>query len=162
MSVANGKKIYLTKDGVKKLEEKLEYLKTTRRQEVADRIREAIALGDLSENSEYDDAKNEQAFVEGEIASIEHTLRHAEIITEEGIGTGGSVSVGSLVKLKNRATGAELQYTIVGSDEADPFKGRISNESPIGAALMTKKTGDIVEVEVPGGKRQLEIISINR
>jgi transcription elongation factor GreA len=161
MSVANGKKIYLTKDGVKKLEEKLEYLKTSRRQEVADRIREAISLGDLSENSEYDDAKNEQAFVEGEIASIEHTLRHAEIISDDSASI-GSVTVGCAVRLKNRATGAELNYTIVGSDEADPFKGRISNESPIGAALMGKKNGDVVEVDVPGGKRQLEIISINR
>ena len=161
MSVASGKKIYLTKDGVKKLEEKLEHLKTIRRQEVADRIREAIALGDLSENSEYDDAKNEQAFVEGEIASIEHTLRHAEVIGDDS-GASDSVSVGSVVKLKNRATGADLNYTIVGSDEADPFKGRISNESPIGAALMSKGIGDVVEVEVPGGKRQLEIISISR
>jgi transcription elongation factor GreA len=161
MSVANGKKTYLTKDGVKKLEEKLEHLKTTRRQEVAERIREAISLGDLSENSEYDDAKNEQAFVEGEIASIEHTLRHAEVISDKS-GSNGSVSVGCVVKLKNRATGADLNYTIVGSDEADPFKGRISNESPIGAALMNKRIGDVVEVDVPGGKRQLEIISINR
>ena len=161
MSVVNGKKIYLTKDGVKKLEEKLEVLKTTRRQEVAERIREAITLGDLSENSEYDDAKNEQAFVEGEIASIEHTLRHAEIISE-GNTSCGSVAVGCTLKLRNKATGTELQYTIVGSDEADPFTGRISNESPIGAALMGKKTGDVVEVDVPGGKRQLEIISINR
>ena len=161
MSVANGKKTYLTKDGVKKLEDKLEYLKTTRRQEVADRIREAIALGDLSENSEYDDAKNEQAFVEGEIASIEHTLRHAEVI-DDSQEAGGAVGVGCVVKLKNKATGADLSYTIVGSDEADPFKGRISNESPIGAALMGKRIGDAVEVDVPGGKRQLEIISINR
>ncbi len=160
MSVANGKRIYLTKDGVKKLEDKLEHLKTTRRQEVADRIREAIALGDLSENSEYDDAKNEQAFLEGEIASIEHTLRHAEIISDDA-GSGSTVSVGSVVKLKNKATSADLSYTIVGSDEADPFKGRISNESPIGAALMNKRIGDVVEVDVPGGKRQLEIISIN-
>jgi transcription elongation factor GreA len=161
MSVANGKKTYLTKDGVNRLEEKLEHLKTTRRQEVAERIREAIALGDLSENSEYDDAKNEQAFVEGEIASIEHTLRHAEVISDDG-GLSGNIMVGCSVKLKNKATGAELNYTIVGSDEADPFKGRISNESPIGAALMNKKVGEIVEVDVPGGKRQLEIISINR
>jgi transcription elongation factor GreA len=161
MSVANGKKIYLTKDGVKKLEDKLENLKTMRRQEVAERIREAITLGDLSENSEYDDAKNEQAFVEGEIASIEHTLRHAEIIDDDAVGV-AAVSVGCIVKLKNKATGTELQYTLVGSDEADPFKGRISNESPIGAALMDKKTGDVVEVDVPGGKRQLEIISISR
>jgi transcription elongation factor GreA len=161
MSVVNGKKIYLTKDGVKKLEEKLEVLKTIRRQEVAERIREAITLGDLSENSEYDDAKNEQAFVEGEIASIEHTLRHAEIISQ-GNTFCGSVAVGCTLKLRNKATGAELQYTIVGSDEADPFTGRISNESPIGAALMGKKTGDVVEVDVPGGKRQLEIISIDR
>ncbi len=160
MSVANGKRIYLTKDGVTKLEEKLEHLKTTRRQEVADRIREAIALGDLSENSEYDDAKNEQAFVEGEIASIEHTLRHAEVISDEDV-VGNMVTVGCVVKLKNKATGADLSYAIVGSDEADPFKGRISNESPIGAALMGKHIGDVVEVDVPGGKRQLEIISIN-
>jgi transcription elongation factor GreA len=161
MSVANNKKTYLTKDGVKKLEDKLEHLKTIRRQEIADRIREAIALGDLSENSEYDDAKNEQAFVEGEIASIEHTLRHAEVISEDS-NLNGNVMVGCVVKLKNKATGSELTYAIVGSDEADPFKGKISNESPIGAALMNKKTGDVVEVDVPGGKRQLEIISINR
>lgn len=161
MSVANNKKTYLTKEGVKKLEEKLEYLKTTRRQEVADRIKEAIALGDLSENSEYDDAKNEQAFAEGEIASIEHTLRHAEVVSSDS-GFSDKVSVGSIVNLKNKATGAELKYTIVGSDEADPFNGRISNESPIGAALMNKKKGETVEVDVPGGKRQLEIILICR
>lgn len=161
MSVANGKKTYLTKDGVKKLEDKLEYLKNIRRQEVAERIREAIALGDLSENSEYDDAKNEQAFLEGEIASIEHTLRHAEII-EDDAGAAGNILVGSIVKLKNKATGAQLTYTIVGSDEADPFKGRISNESPIGAALMNRRMGDVVEVDVPRGKMQLEVISIDR
>ena len=161
MSVANGKKTYLTKDGVKKLEDKLEHLKTVRRQEVAGRIREAIALGDLSENSEYDDAKNEQAFVEGEIAAIEHTLRLAEIVDEQS-GSEDIITVGSVVQLKNKATGAELTYTIVGSDEAEPFKGRISNESPIGSALMNKKKGEVVEVDVPGGKRQLEIISVGR
>lgn len=161
MTVANNKKTYLTKDGVKKLEEKLEHLKTARRQEVAERIKEAIALGDLSENSEYDDAKNEQAFVEGEIAYIEATLRHAEIISDEAQPS-GIVSVGSIVKLKNVATGADVVYTIVGSDEADPFKGKISNESPMGAALMNRKIGDQVEVDTPGGRRQLQVISVDR
>lgn len=161
MSVANNKKTYLTKDGVKKLEDKLEHLKTTRRQEVAERIKEAIALGDLSENSEYDDAKNEQAFVEGEIASIESTLRHAEVISDEAQ-PGDAVTVGSVVKLKNVTTGADVTYTIVGSDEADPFKGRISNESPMGSALMSRKVGEQVEVDTPGGKRQLKVISVGR
>lgn len=161
MSVANNKKTYLTKDGVKKLEEKLEHLKTTRRQEVAERIKEAIALGDLSENSEYDDAKNEQAFVEGEIAYIESALRHAEIISDEAQ-PGGVVAIGSIVKLKNVATNSEVVYTIVGSDEADPFKGRISNESPMGAALMNRKIGEQVEVDTPGGRRQLQVISVDR
>ncbi len=161
MSVANNRKTYLTKDGVKKLEDKLEHLKTTRRQEVAERIKEAIALGDLSENSEYDDAKNEQAFVEGEIASIEAALRHAEVINDDAQPS-GAVTVGSVVKLKNIATGADVTYTIVGSDEADPFKGRISNESPMGSALMNRKVGDQVEVDTPGGKRQLQVISVGR
>jgi putative serine protease PepD len=147
MSVANNKRTYLTKDGVKKLEEKLDYLKTTRRQEVADRIREAIALGDLSENSEYDDAKNEQAFVEGEIASIEHTLRHAEIVDEVNV-VSNSVMVGNVVRLKNRATGAELTYTIVGSDESTDVALLKIDPSQAPAGLTPVKLGDSTKVAV--------------
>ena len=154
------KPVYLTKSGLKKLEEKLKYLTSAKRQEVADRIKAAIALGDLSENSEYDDAKNEQAFLEGEILSIETTLRHAEIIDEASI-DGNSVILGAVVKVKDMDKKRETEYTIVGSDEADPFNGSISNESPIGSALMGCKLGDVVAVETPRGSKKLKIVAIH-
>lgn len=154
------KKNYLTSEGIEKLEKRLEYLKVVRRNEIADRIRSAIALGDLSENFEYDDAKNEQAFVEGEIISIEKVLRNAEVIDDTNI-KGDTVVLGAVVRVRDTAAGSEAEYTIVGSDEADPFEGRISNESPVGEALMGRRVGDIVEVTTPKGTRKLEILSIH-
>ena len=152
------KKNYMTAEGIKQLEQELEYLKTTRRKEVSQRIKEAIALGDLSENYEYDDAKTEQAFLEGRIAELEGKLSNAEIIAGA---TGNSlVGIGSQVKVENVQTGAMSEYTIVGSMEADPFAGRISNESPIGQALMNQSLGSVVEFDVPGGHKKLKIVEI--
>ena len=121
----------LTLDGLKKMEEELEQLKTVRRKEVAARIRQAIEFGDISENSEYEDAKNEQAFIEGNILALEKKLRSAKVIDESEVNT-NVVSVGSTVKIQNVETSAEYEYTIVGSVEADPNVNKISNESPIG------------------------------
>jgi transcription elongation factor GreA len=155
------KKNYLTRDGIEKLEKRLEYLKGVRRNEIADGIKAAIALGDLSENFEYDDAKNEQAFVEGEIISIEKTLRNAEVIDETEI-TGDMVVLGVVVRVRDTVTGKESEYTIVGPNEADPFEGKISNESPVGEAIMHRRIGDSVEVQTPKGARKLEIVSISK
>ncbi|MDD3243212.1 MAG: transcription elongation factor GreA [Eubacteriales bacterium] len=153
------KKNYMTADGIKQLEQELEHLKTTRRKEVSQRIKEAIALGDLSENSEYDDAKNEQAFLEGRIAELESKLSNTEVIASAESGS-NLVGLGCEVKVENVKSGAQSVYSIVGSMEADPFNGRISNESPIGAALMNQTLGAVVEFEVPGGHKQLKIIEI--
>ena len=143
-----------------KLEKELVYLKSVRREEVAERIKSAIALGDLSENSEYEDAKNEQAFLEGKISDLENKLRTVEIIDESEVGNG--VQLGSIVVLLNQETGTETEYTIVGSDEADPFAGLMSNESPIGSAIMGHVEGDEVEVQVPSGIRHMKILSIRK
>jgi transcription elongation factor GreA len=155
------KPIYLTQEGFNKLEEKLEYLITTKRKEVADRIGAAIALGDLSENSEYEDAKNEQAFMEGEIMTIQTTLRKAQIIDNSEI-AGDIVVLGAVIHLKDMATDRELKYTIVGSGEADPFAGKISNESPIGVALLGKHIGEIVTYSSPSGSKEVQITAIHR
>jgi transcription elongation factor GreA len=155
------KPIYLTKEGFTKLEEKLEYLTTTKRKEVADRIGAAIALGDLSENSEYEDAKNEQAFMEGEIMTIKTTLRKAQIIDNSDI-AGDIVVLGAVIHLKDMDTEREFKYTIVGSGEADPFSGKISNESPIGVALLGKHIGEVVTYNSPSGNKEVQITAIHR
>ncbi len=155
------KPIYLTQEGFAKLEEKLEYLITTKRKEVADRIGAAIALGDLSENSEYEDAKNEQAFMEGEIMTIQTTLRKAQLIDNSDI-AGDIVVLGAVIHLKDMATEREFKYTIVGSGEADPFAGKISNESPIGVALLGKHIGEIVKYSSPSGSKEVQITAIHR
>lgn len=142
-------KKYLTKEGKEELERELEHLKTTRRREVAQRIKEAKEFGDLSENSEYEEAKNQQAFMEGRIAEIEHILKHSEVISRRGK-TNDKVSVGSKVIVD--IEGELSEFIIVGSTEANPLEGKISNESPIGRALLDKKIGEHVEVEVPAGK----------
>ncbi len=152
--------IYLTSEGIAKLEEKLEYLKSVRRGEVAERIKAAIALGDLSENSEYEDAKNEQAFLEGEIMSLEATLRNAELI-EEDEGAADVVNLGCTVRIRDLDTDKDVDYVIVGSNEADPFNGKISNESPVGAALLGHSIGDSVEVVTPGRTRHIQIITVH-
>lgn len=151
---------FMTSEGLAKLEKELDYLKSVKRTEVAERIKSAIALGDLSENSEYEDAKNEQAFLEGKISDLENKLRTVEIIDETEIGNG--VQLGSIVVLLNQETGTETEYTIVGSDEADPFAGLMSNESPIGSAIMGHVEGDEVEVQVPSGIRHMKILSIRK
>lgn len=154
------KPVYLTNEGVKKLEDRLDYLTSTRRTEIAERIKAAIALGDLSENSEYIEAKNDQAFLEGEIVKIESTLRHAQIISADDI-DGKEVIVGAVVELKDLDKKKKITYTIVGPNEADPFTGKISNESPIGIALMGKAVGETVAITTPRGEKHLKILEIH-
>lgn len=156
----SGKVVYLTPDGIKKLEDRLEYLTSIKRTEIANRIKAAIALGDLSENSEYIESKNEQAFLEGEIVQIESTLRHAEIIHAEDI-DGKRVIVGAVVEVEDVDSKKQLSYTIVGANEADPFSGKISNESPIGLALTGKNINDVVNISTPRGNKNLKILKIH-
>jgi len=153
------KEVLLTAEGRKKLEDELEHLKMSKRPEVAERIREAIGHGDISENSEYDEAKNEQAFVEGRILTLESMLRNARLIdTTELDHT--VVGVGATVILYDVEAEEELEYTLVGSAEASPLQQKISNESPVGRAVMGKKAGDIVEVSVPVGVLKYEVREI--
>lgn len=152
------KEVILTLDGLKKLEEELENLKTQRRREVAERIKQAIEFGDISENSEYEDAKNEQAFIEGRIITLEKMLRNARVIDDSE--EKDHVSVGSTVVLKDIEFGDEEQYTIVGSAEADPAVNRISNESPVGKAVLGQAKGSVVEVNVPAGILRYQIMDI--
>lgn len=156
-NLQNMTKKYITAEGLKKLKEKLEFIKTVKRREIANRIKVAKELGDLSENAEYQDAKDEQAFNEGKIIEIENTIKNAVIIDKNG--QHNIVAVGNSVKVKNNAS--EKEFTIVGSNEADPPLGKISNESPIGQALLGKKKGDTVEVETPGGKIEYKILEIS-
>jgi len=155
------KEVILTPDGLKKLEEELEYLKSVKRREVAERIETAISYGDLSENSEYENAKNEQAFIEGRIITLEKMLRNARVIQSDDVGT-DVVTIGSTVKLRDLEFDEIVEYTIVGSAESDPMANRISNESPVGKALLGKPKGAIVEVQVPAGTIQYEIVDIKK
>lgn len=155
------KEILLTVNGLKKLEEELEYLKSVKRREVAERLKQAISFGDISENSEYEDAKNEQAFIEGRILTLEKKLRNARVINASEV-PGDTVSLGFKVKLKDMDQGEELQYEIVGSMEADPAENRISNESPVGKAIMGRRVGEIIDVQVPAGNLRLQIVDITR
>lgn len=155
------KEVILTPSGLKKLEEELEHLKTVKRREVAERIKIAIGYGDISENSEYEDAKNEQAFIEGRIITLEKMLRNAKIINDEEVVT-DVVSIGSTVKLKDLEFDEEVEYTIVGSAESDPTENMISNESPVGKALLGKQIGATVEVNVPAGVIKYEILDIKK
>ncbi|MBX5437027.1 MAG: transcription elongation factor GreA [Alicyclobacillaceae bacterium] len=155
------KEVLLTPEGLQKLEEELEHLKSVKRREVAERIKLAISYGDLSENSEYEDAKNEQAFIEGRIATLEKMLRNARIIQEDEVNT-DVVSIGSTVRLKDLEFDEEVEYTIVGSAEADPASNKISNESPVGRALLGKTVGSTVDVAVPAGTLQFQILNIKR
>ncbi|SHF04406.1 transcription elongation factor GreA [Alkalibacter saccharofermentans] len=155
------KELILTYEGLKKLENELEKLKTVRRREVAERIKTAREFGDLSENAEYDEAKNEQAFIEGRIAELEHKLKNAKVIDEDDIGT-DIVSIGSTVKVKDDGLDEVFTYHIVSSAEADPMDDKISNESPVGAALISKKVGDKIIIDVPDGNVIMEIIEISK
>jgi len=155
------KEIFLTPEGLKKTEEELEHLRTVRRREVAERIKQALEFGDISENSEYEDAKNEQAFVEGRIITLEKMLRNAKIIDQVDVSI-NAVSVGSTVKLKDIEFNEDEEFTIVGSAEADPSINKISNQSPVGKALLGKKVGDTVLVQVPAGNIQYKILDIGK
>lgn len=152
------KSVLLTEEGLKKLQEKLEYLKGDRRQEVAARLKAAIALGDLSENSEYDDAKNEQAFLEGEILELEESIRNSKII--EASADNDTVSLGAQVVLKDVEFDETETYMIVGATEADPDNGKISNESPVGLAIMGQPVGSVVDVIVGENVIQYQIVEI--
>ena len=152
-------KTFLTPEGKKQLEDRLVELKTVRRPEVTKKIGIAREFGDLSENAEYDAAKEEQGIIEAEIAEIEVKLRNCEIINKKDIST-SSVSVGCTVRLYDEAFDEEVEYQIIGSTESDPLKGLISNESPVGKALLGKKKGDVVAVATPGGEIEYKILSI--
>ena len=155
------KVIKITDDGLKKLEDELEYLKTEGRADIAEKIKGARGYGDLSENSEYDEAKNEQAKIEARIVEIEAMLKNVEII-EDVKGNAKSVVVGVTVKVLDEEYGDECEYRVVGSTEADPRNGKISDESPVGKALLGKKIGEEVIVEAPGGEFKLKILSISK
>lgn len=155
----SGKEIFLTYEGLKKLEEELERLKGEKRKEIAERIKQALAFGDISENSEYDEAKNEQAKNEMRIAQLENMLKNAVVIDEDEVDT-NSVRLGTRVKVYDMDLEEEMDYYIVGSTEADPLEQRISNDSPVGRALMGKKPGDVVTVQVPDGTVRLKVLKI--
>ena len=159
--MSQAKKFLMTYEGVKKLEEELEYLKTVKRKEITEKIKVALGYGDLSENSEYDEAKNDQAFTEGRILQLENMLKNAVVVDENEIPK-DTVSVGSIVKVMDFDFDEEVEYSIVGSAEADPMNFKISNESPVGEALMGKKVGDVIEVNVPGGVTKFEVLGIRR
>lgn len=159
--MAAAKQVILTSEGLEKLEKELEYLKTVKRQEVAAEIKVALGYGDLSENSEYDEAKNKQAQMEIRIVEIEAMLKNAKVIDEAEIST-DTVSLGCTVTVYDVEFDEELHYNIVGSTEADPSNGKISDESPVGTALLGKKVGDIVEVPAPAGSIELKVVEINK
>lgn len=154
----NNKETLITAEGLKKLQEELEHYKSVRRMEVAERIKIAISYGDISENSEYDDAKNEQAFIEGHILELENKISTAKII--DNAANKNVVSVGSTVEVYDNTFDEKLTLTIVGSSEADPFNSLISNESPVGQALLGHKKGDIVMVNTPDGDDEYKILAI--
>lgn len=155
------KQIMLTDAGLLKLEQELEMLKTQKRQEVAEKIKVARGFGDLSENSEYDAAKEEQAQVEARIVHIENMLKNAKVIDQDDIDL-TKVGIGTKVKVYDEEFDEELEYSIVGSTEADPDLFKISDESPVGRALIGKSIGDIVDVDTPGGVIKFKILSINK
>lgn len=151
----------ITKEGLEKLKEELNYLKEVKRKEVAERLKEAISYGDLSENAEYEEAKNEQAFVEGRILELEEKIKYVKII-EEHVKKGALVQLGSKVVIQNLSgkTKSEEEYTIVGSTEADPVNHKISNVSPVGKALLDRRAGDTVKVTAPAGVMEYRIVKV--
>jgi transcription elongation factor GreA len=151
--------VILTKEGYAKLQKEIEYLSNDKRREVADRIRQAREFGDISENAEYDDAKNEQAMLEHRIAMLEDRLRAAHVLEKKDIAK-DVVSVGSLVRLKDIAANKTIEYRIVGSAEANPSENKLSNESPVGKAIIGRKKGETVQVSAPRGSLKFKIISI--
>jgi transcription elongation factor GreA len=153
------KEVILTPEGYKKLQEEIELLSTTRRQEIAERIRVAREFGDIAENAEYDSAKNDQAHLEARIAMLEERLKNARVVTKKEIKS-GEVSVGTTVRLKDMTSNKTVEYHIVGSAEADPVEMKLSNESPVGKAIMGRKKGEVVEVTVPRGTTKFKIMEI--
>lgn len=155
------KQVMVTAEGLKQLEAELDYLKGEKRKEIAEKIKIARSYGDLSENSEYDDAKNEQAILEARIVTIEATLKNAVVIDEEGMNN-EHIHIGSKVRLENIKFGREVEYKIVGSNESAPSEGKISDESPVGMALLGHSVGDVVEVETPSGVLGFKVLDISR
>ena len=152
--------VILTREGYENLKEELVNLKTVRRKEVAERLKQAIDFGDLSENSEYDDAKNEQAFIEGRIQTIEATLHNAQVI-EDGTHSSGVINIGSYVTVRDVEFDDVEEYRIVGTSEADPMQNKISNESPLGSALLGKRQGQTIKVNAPAGMLEYEILNVS-
>ncbi len=155
------KQFFLTDEGLKKYEQELEDLRTNKRKEIADKIKVALSFGDLSENSEYDEAKNEQAKVEARIVELEAMLKNVKIIDDDEVNT-EKVTIGSKVKVLDLEFNEECDYQVVGSAEADPLEGKISDESPVGKALLGHSTGDTVIAEAPAGELRFKILEIAR
>ena len=155
------KKIRMSAEGLKDLEKQLEYLKNVRRAEVAQKLKEARSFGDLSENAEYDEAKNEQAILEAEIVDVETKINNAEVVSDSDLST-DEIGVGSYVKLKDLELDEVMELQIVGSTEADPENNKISEDAPIGIAALKKKVGDILEVEAPIGVIRMEVLEISK
>lgn len=157
----NNKEVVLTLEGLNKLEQELDFLKTKKRHEIAEKIKHARGFGDLSENAEYDEAKNEQGNVEVRISEIENLLKNAKVIDEDDVNT-NEVSVGTIVKLYDVEFEEEVEFHIVGSTEADPSNNKVSNLSPLGSAAIGAKVGDVVEVEAPEGIIEYKVLSITK
>ena len=157
----NKPSMVLTRKGEKQLKDELNELKSVRRREVAEKIKVALSFGDLSENSEYDEAKNEQGIIESRIAEIEATLAHAQVIDDDDIST-EKVGIGTTVKILDIEMNQEMEFKIIGTKEADINNGKMSDESPIGAAIMGKKVGDVVDVEAPVGVIQFKVLEIRK
>lgn len=155
------KEVFMTEEGYRKIEEELDELKSVKRKEISDRIKQALEFGDISENSEYDQAKSDQAQLEEKILKLENMLRNSKIIEEDSLNT-SVVSIGSTVKVKCLADDEVEEFTIVGSAEADPFNGKVSNESPIGMALIGQKKNAVVKVAVPDGVIEYKITKISK
>lgn len=153
------KNVFLTPEGLKELENELDFLKTEKRTEIAEKIKVALSFGDLSENSEYDEAKNDQAKLEARIAEVEAMLKNAKVIEAHELDK-DSIHIGTRFKVLDVEFNEELEYQMVGSAEADPMEGKISDESPVGQALLGKKAGDTVVAETPSGELRFQVIQI--
>lgn len=159
--MANVKETKMTQEGYDELEKELDYLRGEKRKEVAEKIKVARSYGDLSENSEYDDAMNEQGLLERRIQTLEYTLKNAVVVSSDEI-SNKKVHVGSKVKIEDQKTNKKFEYKIVGSSESNPKEGKISDESPIGAAMIDHKKGEIIDVETPSGVKKFKIVSISK